>query len=131
MVSNIRHDVIPLPGYLVASKLFNIFGIDAYDAGTGTPVGDPIEASAIHAVFGHYRSPKDPLLVGAVKSNIGHLEGASGIAGLIKTIMVLEKGIIPQNACFERVNPNIPMHEWNLEVRINSMRKYEMSAESC
>ncbi len=52
---------------------------------------------------------------GAVKSNIGHLEGASGIAGVIKTIMVLEKGVIPPNANFERLNPKIDAHSLHLK----------------
>ncbi|TGO19730.1 hypothetical protein BPAE_0335g00010 [Botrytis paeoniae] len=74
--------------------------------GTGTVVGDPIEASAIGAAFQEHRSSESPLFIGAVKSNIGHLEGAAGMAGLIKTILVLERGIIPPNV-FERLNPRI------------------------
>jgi acyl transferase domain-containing protein len=85
--------------------------------GTGTPVGDPIEASAIQSAFGSYRSKYDPLWVGAIKSNVGHLEGAAGIAGLIKAVLVLEKGIIPRNIGFQIVNPRIPLQDWNLEVR--------------
>lgn len=84
--------------------------------GTGTAIGDPIEAEAIHAVFGERQMRDQPLYVGAVKSNIGHTEGASGLAGLIKTVMVLEKAIIPPNALFERVNPSIPLLDWNIEV---------------
>ena len=53
---------------------------------------------------------------GALKSNLGHLEGGSGIAGLIKTIMVLEKGIIPPNANFERLNPRIDAEFSNIKV---------------
>ncbi|KAJ4288925.1 hypothetical protein N0V90_011266 [Kalmusia sp. IMI 367209] len=75
--------------------------------GTGTAVGDPNEAKAIGSVFGNIRSKDDPLWVGAIKSNIGHLEGASGIAGVIKAILVLERAIIPPNTNFERVNPKI------------------------
>ncbi|KAL3448148.1 hypothetical protein BJX65DRAFT_317699 [Aspergillus insuetus] len=75
--------------------------------GTGTAVGDPIEAAAIGAVFGSHRNPDEPLYVGAVKSNLGHLEGASGVAGVIKAVIALEKGIIPPNANFEKVNPRI------------------------
>ncbi|MCJ1379111.1 hypothetical protein MMC17_002211 [Xylographa soralifera] len=83
--------------------------------GTGTPVGDPIEVSAIEAAF-RGQTPKDkPLFIGAVKSNIGHLEGASGIAGLIKTVLVLEKGIIPPNIWYERPNPKILLDEWNIK----------------
>lgn len=54
---------------------------------------------------------------GAVKANIGHLEGASGIAGVIKTILVLEKGVIPANANFEQTNPRIDSKSLNIEVR--------------
>ena len=75
--------------------------------GTGTAVGDPIEASAIGTSFRSSRTCQDPLYVGAVKSNVGHLEGASGIAGVIKAILVLENAIIPPNASFERLNPAI------------------------
>ncbi|KAE9567271.1 Highly reducing polyketide synthase alt5 [Colletotrichum fructicola] len=82
--------------------------------GTGTPVGDPIEASAIAQVFSKYRSPEEPLIVGAVKSNIGHLEGAAGIAGLIKAVQVLETGVIPPNIWFEKANPKI-LPEWHLK----------------
>ncbi|KAF8241412.1 hypothetical protein K440DRAFT_656775 [Wilcoxina mikolae CBS 423.85] len=82
--------------------------------GTGTPVGDPIEASAIAEVFNPHRSKEEPLYVGAVKTNIGHLEGAAGIAGLIKTILVLEKGLIPPNIWFENPNPKIPLDQWNI-----------------
>ncbi|KAI9842656.1 MAG: Type I Iterative PKS [Sclerophora amabilis] len=75
--------------------------------GTGTPIGDPIEASAIGGAFRKHRDSDEPLYIGALKSNIGHLEGASGIAGLIKTVMVLEKGVIPPNTNFESLNPKI------------------------
>ncbi|KAL9089978.1 MAG: hypothetical protein Q9165_005507 [Trypethelium subeluteriae] len=83
--------------------------------GTGTAVGDPIEANAIGNAFRSARNSADPMYIGAVKSNVGHLEGASGIAGLIKTIMVLEKGIIPPNANFEILNPGIDADFLNLK----------------
>lgn len=73
--------------------------------GTGTPVGDPCEASTISNVFSA-RTCTDPIYVGALKSNMGHSEGASGVAGVIKTILALEKGIIPPNV-YDRVNPAI------------------------
>ena len=84
--------------------------------GTGTAIGDPIEAEAIHKVFGDRRVKEQPLYVGTVKSNIGHTEGASGLASLIKTVLALEKGIIPPNALFERVNPKIPSLDWGIQV---------------
>ncbi|OJJ75778.1 hypothetical protein ASPBRDRAFT_38078 [Aspergillus brasiliensis CBS 101740] len=79
--------------------------------GTGTPVGDPIEANAIGQAFRHCRSVEDPLYIGAVKANIGHLEGASGLAGLIKTILVLEHGLIPPIAGFRTLNPRIDANQ--------------------
>ncbi|KAL2758194.1 hypothetical protein ACRALDRAFT_1040239 [Sodiomyces alcalophilus JCM 7366] len=78
--------------------------------GTGTPIGDPREAQAIGSAFQKYRSADDPIYVGALKSNIGHLEGASGLAGLLKAVLALEKGIIPPNTNFEKVNPKIDTH---------------------
>ncbi|KAK3687885.1 hypothetical protein B0T22DRAFT_439466 [Podospora appendiculata] len=88
--------------------------------GTGTPVGDPLEARAMAAVFKDERSVEQPLIVGAVKSNIGHLEGASGIAGLIKATLMLEHGVIPPNIWFEKPNPKIAP-EWNLKFPTNPM----------
>ncbi|ERF71956.1 hypothetical protein EPUS_06515 [Endocarpon pusillum Z07020] len=75
--------------------------------GTGTPVGDPKEASAIGRSFAHCRTADDPLYVGAVKANIGHLEGCSGLAGIIKTMLVLEKGFIPPIAGLNTLNKKI------------------------
>ncbi|KAL5041372.1 hypothetical protein BDW71DRAFT_212203 [Aspergillus fruticulosus] len=89
--------------------------------GTGTAIGDPIEAESIGTVFRTLRTPEDPLYVGAVKSNIGHLEGASGLAGLVKAIMVLERGIIPPNANFERMNPAIDAEFFNIRVPTESI----------
>jgi acyl transferase domain-containing protein/NADPH:quinone reductase-like Zn-dependent oxidoreductase/NAD(P)-dependent dehydrogenase (short-subunit alcohol dehydrogenase family)/aryl carrier-like protein len=82
--------------------------------GTGTPVGDPCEAAAINNVFSS-RTPEDPIFVGALKSNMGHPEGASGIAGVIKTLLVLEKGIIPPNVYPERINPAVTAAGPNLK----------------
>ncbi|KAI1820657.1 hypothetical protein F4861DRAFT_50798 [Xylaria intraflava] len=84
--------------------------------GPGTPAGDPLETAAISKVFSQYHSPEFPLYVGSVKSNIGHLEAAAGIAGLTKTIFALENGQIPPNIWFERVNPKILLKDWNLSV---------------
>ncbi|RYO32478.1 Lovastatin diketide synthase [Alternaria arborescens] len=82
--------------------------------GTGTPVGDPCEAAAISNVFS-CRTPEDPIFVGALKSNMGHPEGASGIAGVIKTLLVLEKGIIPPNVYPERISPAVAAAGPNLK----------------
>ncbi|RVD82149.1 uncharacterized protein DFL_006583 [Arthrobotrys flagrans] len=75
--------------------------------GTGTPIGDPTESHAIGAAFRASRSSEEPLYVGAVKANIGHMEAASGIAGIIKTILVLERGVIPPIADLVQLNPAI------------------------
>ncbi|RYC63993.1 hypothetical protein CHU98_g2250 [Xylaria longipes] len=82
--------------------------------GTGTSVGDPIEASAIGELFGSLRSPEQPLYVGALKSNVGHLEGASGVAAVIKGVYTLEQGVIPANTWLERLNPKI-QGSWHLQ----------------
>ncbi|CAK7224927.1 Type I Iterative PKS [Sporothrix bragantina] len=87
--------------------------------GTGTKVGDPIEATALHNVLGQDRTTRDPLYIGSVKSNIGHLEAASGIAGIIKAALMLERGFILPNHDFKVPNPKIPWKEWNMKVPIN------------
>lgn len=84
--------------------------------GTGTPVGDPIEARAIGHVLGKDRATDNPCLIGSVKTNIGHLESASGMAGLIKACLILQHQIIPPQLNFEKANPNIHINEIGLEV---------------
>ena len=88
--------------------------------GTGTQVGDSLEARAIANVFREWNTEASPLYVGAVKTNVGHLEGGSGMASIIKTVLALENGIIPPNAGLRHANPNIPFREWNLKVRTSS-----------
>ena len=87
--------------------------------GTGTRLGDPIEAHALQAVYGKGRA--SPLLIGSVKTNIGHLEPASGIAGLIKTVLALEHGEIPPHLHVSEPNPHIPWHENALKVPLRGM----------
>ena len=84
--------------------------------GTGTLLGDPIEARALGSVLGRGRSSDDPLLIGAVKSNIGHLEAAAGVAGFIKAVMAVDRGHIPANLGFSQPNPHINMD--NLRLRV-------------
>ncbi|KAI0465689.1 hypothetical protein F4859DRAFT_527822 [Xylaria cf. heliscus] len=84
--------------------------------GTGTSVGDPIEAKAIGNAFKSARSLTSPLFIGSLKANIGHLEAASGLAAIIKAVMILEKGVIPPNALFEKVNSTINLGEYNIKI---------------
>ncbi len=84
--------------------------------GTGTKVGDPVEANALQRVFSHGRKPEQKCLMGSVKTNIGHLEAAAGIAGLIKTALCLKHQAIPPNLHFEQPNVDIPFHEMCLHV---------------
>ncbi|KAF2705174.1 BcPKS8, polyketide synthase [Pleomassaria siparia CBS 279.74] len=86
--------------------------------GTGTRVGDPIEVTALHNVFGEGRTKRKPLFIGSVKSNIGHLEAAAGIAGIIKTALMLERGFILPNYDFKQPNEKIPFDEWGLKVPV-------------
>ncbi|KAJ6189933.1 hypothetical protein N7519_004841 [Penicillium mononematosum] len=85
--------------------------------GTGTQAGDTTETGAIRTVFGR-RQPQNALAIGSVKTNIGHLEGASGLAGVIKSILMLENEIILPHRNFEKANPRIPLKEWGLRVPI-------------
>jgi len=87
--------------------------------GTGTPLGDPIEAGALGAVFKNNRD--EPLLIGSVKTNFGHLEAASGLAGLIKVVESLRRQAIPQNLHFHRGNPLIEWDALNLAVPTQNM----------
>ncbi|ETS78082.1 hypothetical protein PFICI_10144 [Pestalotiopsis fici W106-1] len=89
--------------------------------GTGTPTGDPIEMESIGKVFKSSRSKTEPLYVGTVKANIGHLEGGSGLAGILKSVMILERGIIPPNALFEKINPRIDPDALHIAVPTESI----------
>ncbi|WP_262121969.1 beta-ketoacyl [acyl carrier protein] synthase domain-containing protein, partial [Serratia ficaria] len=84
--------------------------------GTGTRLGDPIEVQALGAVLAEGRDAAQPVILGSVKSNIGHTDAAAGIAGLIKTVLALQHGIIPQNLHFATPNPHIPWDQ--LPVRV-------------
>jgi acyl transferase domain-containing protein/acyl carrier protein len=76
--------------------------------GTGTALGDPIEVGALGKVFGAAHSPDSPLWIGSAKTNIGHLEGAAGIAGLIKVVLALQHGEIPPHLHFQTPSHHIP-----------------------
>jgi acyl transferase domain-containing protein len=84
--------------------------------GTGTAAGDPVEAGAVGTVLGMAKDRRERLYVGSIKSNIGHLEGASGLAGLIKAILSVETGVIFPNIWFEKGNPNIDFEGLNIQI---------------
>ncbi|MDF2260109.1 type I polyketide synthase, partial [Streptantibioticus ferralitis] len=84
--------------------------------GTGTKVGDPVEAEALGHAIGTSPDRDRPLLVGSVKTNVGHLEGAAGITGLLKVALMLKHREIPASLNFNRLNPAIRADEWNLQV---------------
>jgi phthiocerol/phenolphthiocerol synthesis type-I polyketide synthase B len=84
--------------------------------GTGTLLGDPIEARALGTVLGRGRPQQAPLLIGAIKSNLGHLEAAAGIAGFIKAVLAVQRGTIPGNLNFRTPNPHIPFDQIRLKV---------------
>ncbi|MCG6495749.1 type I polyketide synthase [Kitasatospora sp. A2-31] len=88
--------------------------------GTGTRAGDPVEAGALGAVFGEGRDPGRPLLVGSVKTNIGHLEPAAGVVGLIKVALSVKHGLLPASLNFTEPHPAIPMQEWKLRVNAST-----------
>ena len=86
--------------------------------GTGTTVGDPIEINAVSAVYTQERQADQPLLVGSVKTNLGHLESAAGVAGLIKAVLVVNQGVIPKHLHFSNPNPSL---DWDrLPIRVTS-----------
>lgn len=84
--------------------------------GTGTSLGDRIEAHALGMVFGRTRPGSGPLMIGSIKPNIGHLEGAAGIAGLIKAVLMVERGSLLPSGGFTEPNPAIPFTELGLRV---------------
>ena len=92
-------------------------GVDYLEAhGTGTPVGDPIELEATAGAYGRGRDPERPLLIGSVKTNIGHLESAAGVAGVIKTILAMKHGVIPKHLHFRTPNPDMDWDRLPLRV---------------
>lgn len=86
--------------------------------GTGTKAGDDVEMSTIRNVFCEGRGDQNPIFVGATKPNLGHSEAASGVAGLIKTVMAMEKGMIPPNILLERFKPGLEPDGKTLKVSL-------------
>ncbi|TLS29970.1 hypothetical protein PpBr36_02598 [Pyricularia pennisetigena] len=83
--------------------------------GTGTAVGDPIEVEALSRVFRRQPASR-PLLIGSVKTNLGHSEAASGISSLLKVAMALECGRIPPTIGIGSLNPKLKLDEWNMRI---------------
>ncbi len=107
---------------LVARKALKVAGLDASRIqyveahATSTPLGDPTEVAAISNVYGSGRSPKNPVLIGSVKPNVGHLEGGAGAVGFIKAALSINKGILPPQANLKKLNTKIDWKESGLKV---------------
>jgi acyl transferase domain-containing protein/SAM-dependent methyltransferase len=86
--------------------------------GTGTPLGDPIEVGALNAALCENRDARRPLHIGSVKTNLGHLEAAAGIAGIIKVVLALQRREIPPQLHFTRGNPHIDWQAWPVNVPV-------------
>ncbi|CAG0896286.1 unnamed protein product [Cyprideis torosa] len=103
-------------------KIYTQAAVDASDLvyleahGTGTAVGDPIETRAIGEVLGQARAADKPLLIGSAKSNLGHMETASGMGGLLKALLTLKHQAIPPSLHVETLNPKIEFDKHNLQV---------------
>lgn len=88
--------------------------------GTGTPLGDPIEIQALGEVLKEGRPTTKPLVVGSVKTNVGHLEAAAGIAGLMKVVLALQHQTIPRHLHFQRVNPFLGIEKLPIEIPVTA-----------
>ncbi|KAL4792644.1 polyketide synthase [Aspergillus venezuelensis] len=121
-----KTDGITQPSAIAHEKLiryaYQTAGLDPFETdyieahGTGTQAGDPLELQAVGSVFGSTRDSTSPVYVGSVKTNVGHLEAASGLAGVIKASMALKTGVIPPNINFEKVNEKIPLEKYHLRI---------------
>ncbi|MEI8251136.1 MAG: thioester reductase domain-containing protein [Synechococcus sp. ELA057] len=91
-------------------------GIDVLEAhGTGTPLGDPIELKALAPIYGRAERAAS-LLLGSVKTNLGHLEGAAGIAGLIKAVLMVQRGQVPAHLHLRQPTPFVPWDRWAMRI---------------
>ncbi|KAH7092025.1 putative polyketide synthase [Paraphoma chrysanthemicola] len=117
---------ITLPNSEAQADLINTVyssaGLESSDTGyfeahgTGTAVGDPLELGAIAKSISRARKTDNKLLVGSIKSNVGHLEGSAGLAGVIKCVLMLEKNVILPNIHFDRPNRRVPFDQWRIKV---------------
>ena len=129
--TDVNHDgrtpSLPFPGQAAQEALLRqvyakaevdpsqVYYVEAH--GTGTLAGDPVECRALGAMFAPGRSAQQALHIGSLKSNIGHLESAAGIAGLIKAGLILKHRTLPPNLHFDTPNPHIPFDELRLAVQ--------------
>ncbi|KAL9130123.1 MAG: hypothetical protein Q9217_001597 [Psora testacea] len=104
----------------VIRKAYKMAGLDPRETafiechGTGTRAGDPIEVEALSKVF--QRTSQDPLLIGSIKTNVGHSEAVSGLSGIIKAILALEKARLPPTIGIKKINPKIRTSEWGIDI---------------
>ena len=107
---------------LVARKALDAGGIQPSTVGyveahaTSTPIGDPVEVTAISNVYGKDREADSPCLIGCIKPNIGHLEAGAGVMGFIKAIMVVSKGVVPPQAHLRKLNSQVNWREAGVQV---------------
>lgn len=106
--------------------------------GTGTRVGDPLELGSMATTFAMKQNTEQPLYVGSVKTNIGHLEGVAGLAGLLKTVLQLENGMIVPSLNYENPNPKLRLEEWHIKVPTsltpwptNGLRRASVNSFGC
>jgi acyl transferase domain-containing protein/acyl carrier protein len=118
----LMRDVLARSGVAAASVGY----VEAH--GTGTSLGDPIEVESIATVYARDRGTDGPIVIGSAKTNIGHLEAASGIAGLIKTVMCVRNGRIPAHLHFEQPNRHVPWHALAVRVPTQAMAWPESGA---
>jgi acyl transferase domain-containing protein len=110
--------------------------------GTGTALGDPIEVKSLKAIFGQGRSPEETCWLGSVKTNIGHLESAAGIASLIKVVLALQHRQIPAHLHFQTLNPHISLEgtalkipttleNWSIPRRLAGISSFGFGGTNC